>query len=159
MFNRNSGYKMPYMGVAPVPMVSPAVSPTMGVTPGAKVMGTFSGTVSPGYPPTAPYMPSAVSPAAVGPAPVAPVPVAPTNVLPPQVSPPQQFVNTNVMNTVVPHVHPSHTTTVNKHVYTHKHYFPHTQSCVNECYNQQVICGPQPMMPMHHCCPPRPFGF
>lgn len=137
------------MGVAPAHMAGPA----MGVTPGAKVMGTFAGTVSPGYPPTAPYVPSAVSPAAVGPA---PVPVAPTNVLPPQVSPTQQFVNTNVMNTVVPHVHPSHTTTVNKHVYTHQHYFPHTQSCVNECYNQHVVCGPRPVLP---CCPPRPFGF
>ncbi len=80
--------------------------------------------------------------------------VAPTQVAPAQVSPTQHQVNTNVFNTVVPHVHPSHTTTVNKQIFTHKHFFPHTQSVVNECYNQHMICK----MPHHNpCCGPHGF--
>lgn len=107
------------------------------------------------------YSPSAVSPAQYGPSAVSPAQFGPTQtspsqVAPAQVSPTQQHVNTNVSNTVIPVVHPSHTTTVNKHVNTFKHYFPHTQSVVNECYNQHLICG----RPAHNpCCPPRHFGY
>lgn len=184
MFNRNSGCHKPFMGVSPAHYAGPK----MGVGPGAKVMGTFQGTVAPGYGPMgpAPYAPTAVSPAQMGPAPYGPMgpapylptavsPVSmgptqafPTQVAPTQVSPTQEFVNTNVMNTVVPHVHPSHTTTVNKHVFTHQHSFPHTQSVVNECFNQQVVCGPPPILPIAAPCPPPimpinpccpPFGF
>ncbi|MDR4925837.1 CotD family spore coat protein [Peribacillus simplex] len=97
------------------------------------------------------YSPSAVSPAQYG-----PTQTSPSQVAPAQVSPTQQFVNTNVSNTVIPVVHPSHTTNVNKHVNTFKHYFPHTQSVVNECYNQHLICGRPPQNP---CCPPRHFGY
>ncbi|MDM5359453.1 CotD family spore coat protein [Peribacillus sp. RS7] len=97
------------------------------------------------------YSPTAVSPGQFGPAQTSPSQVAPA-----QVSPTQQHVNTNVSNTVIPVVHPSHTTTVNKHVNTFKHYFPHTQSVVNECYNQHLICGRPPHNP---CCPPRHFGY
>ncbi|MBK5446129.1 MULTISPECIES: CotD family spore coat protein [unclassified Peribacillus] len=79
----------------------------------------------------------------------------PTQYDPPQISPTKQFVNTNVSNTVIPVVHPSHTTTVNKHVNTYKHYFPHTQSVVNECCTQNIICG----MPHNPCCPPMPFRY
>jgi spore coat protein D len=74
---------------------------------------------------------------------------------PPLVSPPQQFAKTNLFNTVVPHIHPSHTTTVNKQMITHQHYFPHTESCVNECCEQHIMCG----VPINPCCPPRRFGF
>ncbi|MGE7587676.1 CotD family spore coat protein [Peribacillus sp. NPDC101480] len=107
------------------------------------------------------YSPSAVSPAQYGPSAVSPAQYGPTQtspsqVAPAQVSPTQQFVNTNVSNTVIPVVHPSHTTNVNKHVNTYKHYFPHTQSVVNECYNQHLICGRPPQNP---CCPPRHFGY
>lgn len=150
MFNRNAGCHKPYMGVAPGHMTGPM----MGVKPGSQVMGA----AMPGYPQSmmaAPYCP----PTQVSPAQVFPSPGFPTQVAPAQMSPTQQFVNTNVMNTVVPHVHPSHLTTVNKHVYTHQHHFPQTQSVVNECLQQQMICGPKPMMPMPYCCPPRPFGF
>ncbi|MGE7121413.1 CotD family spore coat protein [Peribacillus sp. NPDC046944] len=80
----------------------------------------------------------------------------PTQTAPAQVSPTQQYVNTNVSNTVIPVIHPSHTTTVNKHCNTYKHYFPHTQSVVNECYTQNLICG---MPPVNPCCPPRQFGY
>ncbi|WP_445324329.1 CotD family spore coat protein [Pseudobacillus sp. FSL P4-0506] len=81
----------------------------------------------------------------------------PTQYDPPLVSPTQQFVKTNVFNTVVPHIHPSHTTTVNKHMINHEHYFPHTESVVNECCEQHIMCG----KPVNPCCPPRPrrFGF
>lgn len=97
------------------------------------------------------YSPTAVSPAQYG-----PTQTSPSQVAPAQVSPTQQYVNTNVSNTVIPVVHPSHTTNVNKHVNTYKHYFPHTQSVVNECYNQHLICGRPPQNP---CCPPRHFGY
>ncbi|KON71261.1 hypothetical protein AKG34_14575 [Peribacillus butanolivorans] len=97
--------------------------------------------------------PTAVSPAQYG-----PTQALPSQVAPAQVSPTQQYVNTNVSNTVIPVVHPSHTTTVNKHVNTYKHYFPHTQSVVNECYTQNFICG-RPQHHHHHCCPPGHFGY
>ena len=124
-------------------------SNVMGASTGKNpnVMGAYSPmAVSP-----AQYGPSAVSPAQYG-----PTQTSPTQVAPAQVSPTQQYVNTNVSNTVIPVVHPSHTTNVNKHVNTYKHYFPHTQSVVNECYNQHLICG----RPMHNpCCPPKHFGY
>ncbi|MGG6445828.1 CotD family spore coat protein [Pseudobacillus badius] len=81
--------------------------------------------------------------------------VLPAQFDPPLVSPTQQFVKTNVFNTVVPHIHPSHTTTVNKHMIHHQHYFPHTESVVNECCEQHLMCG----MPPRPCGPMRPFGF
>lgn len=114
----------------------------------SNVMGAFTGPtgVSP-----AQYGPSAVSPAQLG-----PTQALPTQLAPAQVSPTQQFVNTNVSNTVIPVVHPSHTTTVNKHLNTYKHYFPHTQSVVNQCFTQNLICGRPPINP---CCPPTPFGY
>lgn len=65
---------------------------------------------------------------------------------PTQVSPTQQYVKPNYSNTNINHVHPSHTTNVNKHCITHKHYFPHTESVVNECKEQHIMCG-QPYNP------------
>ncbi|MGE7878396.1 CotD family spore coat protein [Peribacillus muralis] len=84
-----------------------------------------------------------------------PTQTLPSQTAPAQVNPTKQYVNTNVSNTVIPVVHPSHTTTVNKHVNTYKHYFPHTQSVVNECFTQNLICG----KPHNPCCPPRHFGY
>nr|WP_312854614.1 CotD family spore coat protein [Pallidibacillus pasinlerensis] len=76
----------------------------------------------------------------------------PPNVAPPVVSPTKQFVNTNQFTTIVPHIHPSHTTTVNKHKFIHEHYCPHTESCVNEVSHQHVNCGcPRPMKPFCGC--------
>ncbi len=74
---------------------------------------------------------------------------------PPLVSPGQQYVKTNLFNKVVTHLHPSHTTTVNKHMINHQHYFPHTESCVNECCETHTMCG----APVNPCCPTGPFGF
>ncbi|MDQ0271656.1 CotD family spore coat protein [Cytobacillus purgationiresistens] len=85
--------------------------------------------------------------------------VSPTQQGPSQVSPTQQYVNTNVSNTEINHVHPSHTTNVNKHMTTHKHYFPHTESVVNDIQEQHIMCGKP-----HNPCPPpcgpkKPFGW
>jgi spore coat protein D len=81
--------------------------------------------------------------------------VFPAQYDPPLVSPGQQFIKTNLFNKVVTHVHPSHTTTVNKHMINHQHYFPHTESCVNECCETHTMCG----VPHNPCCPTGPFGF
>ncbi|MBL4953338.1 CotD family spore coat protein [Neobacillus sp. OS1-32] len=79
----------------------------------------------------------------------------PTQYDPPLFDPPQQYVKTNLFNKVVTHVHPSHTTTVNKHMINHQHYFPHTESCVNECCETHTMCG----VPVNPCCPTMPFGY
>ncbi|WP_438824931.1 CotD family spore coat protein [Bacillus sp. JJ722] len=76
--------------------------------------------------------------------------VCPTQVMPTQVSPTQNIVNKNIYKHIVPHIHPTHTTTVNDHIYQNQHYFPHTQSVVNTCKSENVFCQ-QPMM-----CPPSP---
>lgn len=101
--------------------------------------------------------PTQVSPAQMNPGPMNPTQVSPTQFAPAQISPTQQFVRTNVSNTVVPHIHPSHTTTINRHNIHNEHYFPHTESVRNECCETNTIC-PMPNQPM-----PRPrrglFGF
>ncbi len=71
------------------------------------------------------------------------------------VHPTKHQVCKNVIKHVVPHVHPSHTTTVNEHVYVHQHHPTHTNSVVNQCSNQHVMCGPI----ASPACPPRPCGF
>lgn len=77
----------------------------------------------------------------------------PTQTMPAQVSPTKNIVNKNVIKTIVPHVHPTHTTTVNEHIYQHQHYFPQTQSVVDTCYNENVICG-QPVCHPNPCIHP-----
>ncbi|MEH7335108.1 CotD family spore coat protein [Neobacillus drentensis] len=79
----------------------------------------------------------------------------PAQYYPPLVSPWQQYVKTNLYNNVVTHVHPSHTTTFNKHMIHHQYYFPHTESYVNKCCETHTMCG----FPFNPCCPPRPFGY
>jgi spore coat protein D len=69
----------------------------------------------------------------------------PTNILPAVIHPTKCCVKHNFMNNVVPHIHPSHTTTVNHINYQHQHYFPHTQSVVNEVTSQDL--GPFPGPP------------
>ena len=70
----------------------------------------------------------------------------PTQFEQPRVSPTQEYVQTNRMNTVVPHVHPSHLTTINHHHIEHQHHFPHTQSMMHHCTEQHTMCG-QPFQP------------
>ncbi|TWE06141.1 spore coat protein D [Neobacillus bataviensis] len=75
-----------------------------------------------------------------------------TNFLPPVIHPTQQIVNHTFSTTVVPHIHPVHTTTVNHHMYQHKHYCPQTASCAEECCNQHIdccnTCAPAPIAPI-----------
>ncbi|MFJ7928196.1 CotD family spore coat protein [Peribacillus sp. NPDC096448] len=153
MYFRNCGGNKPHvMGASDNVMGAYGNAPgVMGASTGKhpnNVMGATTGKNS--------NVMGAFSPMAVSPAQYGPTQTSPSQVAPVQVSPTQQYVNTNVSNTVIPVVHPSHTTNVNKHVNTFKHYFPHTQSVVNECYNQHLICGRPPQNP---CCPPRHFGY
>jgi spore coat protein D len=69
----------------------------------------------------------------------------PTNVLPTVVHPTKCCVNHNFVNNVVPHVHPTHTTNVNHINYDHVHYFPQTQSTVNQVTHQNHYGGPGPV--------------
>jgi spore coat protein D len=71
----------------------------------------------------------------------------PSHVLPAVVHPTKCCVNHNFVNNVVPHIHPTHTTTVNHINFQHKHYFPHTQSVVDEVTNQQFFHPPYPAGP------------
>lgn len=87
-------------------------------------------------------------PTQMGPTPMGTTQFGPTQMMPPVVSPTRQFVQTNVTNTVVPHVHPSHLTVVNRQMVNNQHYFPQTQSVVNECCETNTICN-QPFQP---CC-------
>ncbi|MCM3724356.1 spore coat protein [Neobacillus cucumis] len=92
-----------------------------------------------------------------------------TNFLPPVIHPTQQIVNHTFSTTVVPHIHPVHTTTVNHHMYQHKHYCPQTASCAEECCNQHInccnTCAPAavpPVMPVSNALPnavPNAPGF
>jgi spore coat protein D len=82
-------------------------------------------------------------------------------------------VQNSYSKTVVPHIHPSHTTNVNHHMYEHLHYYPHTESVANEVSNQHFNCGPRPpagfapqtgqmpqagQMPPTGPVPPNPYG-
>src|SRR4051794_29385528 len=92
-----------------------------------------------------------------------------TNFMPPVIHPTKQLVNHTFSTTVVPHIHPVHTTTVNHHMYQHKHYCPHTASCAEECCNQHIdCCNPcapaavPPIMPVSNALPnvvPNAPGF
>ena len=55
----------------------------------------------------------------------------PPHVMAPIVHPPKCCTQHYFQATVVPHIHPSHTTHVNHHLFQHQHYFPHTESVTN----------------------------
>ncbi|WP_442916900.1 CotD family spore coat protein [Lysinibacillus sp. 54212] len=96
---------------------------------------------------TAPGMGPGMAPGGWGTSPVRfPPQTFPTRYAPPQVAPRQEFVRTNIFPTVVPHIQPSHTTTVNRRVIENQFYFPHTESVVNECCVKNTMCG-TPHMP------------
>ncbi|MFJ7729884.1 CotD family spore coat protein [Neobacillus sp. NPDC097160] len=125
--------------------------------------GGFPSNMPPNMPPN--IMPTQFAPIQSMPAQYCPPPPCPPTYCPPQVfptqydpglvDPAQQYVKTNLFNNVVSHVHPSHTTTVNKFHVNHQHHFPHTESCVNECCETHTMCG----VPHNPCCPTGPFGF
>jgi spore coat protein D len=70
----------------------------------------------------------------------------PTKVLPAVVHPTKCCVNHNFENIVVPHVYPTHTTTVNHTNYQNQQHFPQSQSVVNEVTSTNVgpVPGPPP---------------
>ncbi|MFJ8235994.1 CotD family spore coat protein [Ureibacillus sp. NPDC094379] len=84
--------------------------------------------------------------------------IHPTQIAPAQVSPTQHVVRTNIFHTVVPHIHPTHITTINRHVRHNEHYFPVTQSTVNEFTETNRNCG-TPENPNPNCHPIRRRGF
>ncbi|MED3563618.1 CotD family spore coat protein [Bacillus xiapuensis] len=63
-----------------------------------------------------------------------------TNVTPPVIHPTTNIVNHTFSSTVVPHIHPVHTTTVNHHMYQHKHFCPQSASCCEDVCNQHINC-------------------
>jgi spore coat protein D len=63
-----------------------------------------------------------------------------TNFMPPVIHPTKQIVNHTFSTTVVPHIHPVHTTTINHHMFQHKHYCPHSCSSAQECSHQHIDC-------------------
>ncbi|MCL6570777.1 MAG: spore coat protein [Bacillus sp. (in: Bacteria)] len=63
-----------------------------------------------------------------------------TNFMQPVIHPTKQIVNNTYSTTIVPHIHPVHTTTVNHHMYQHKHYCPQSASCTEEVCNQHIDC-------------------
>jgi spore coat protein D len=67
-------------------------------------------------------------------------------VLPAIVCPTKCFVNHQFNNIVQPVVHPSHTTNVNHTNIQEEHFFPHTESLVNEVTHQNLgpVPGPLP---------------
>ena len=67
--------------------------------------------------------------------------VSPTQFNSPRVMPTEHYVQRNIINHVVPHVHPTHLTTINSHRIHHQHHFPHTESMVNECNETHTMCG------------------
>lgn len=70
------------------------------------------------------------------------------NMMAPIVHPTKCCVQHSYSTTIVPHIHPSHTTHVNHQMYQHNHYFPQTESMVNELSNQHFNCpGPGPGRP------------
>ncbi|PLR77185.1 spore coat protein CotD [Bacillus sp. V3-13] len=71
----------------------------------------------------------------------------PSHVLPAVLHPTKCCVKHNFINNVVPHIHPTHTTTVNHVNYQHQHYFPQTQSVVNEVTHQQFFHPPGSVPP------------
>ncbi|MBM7602047.1 spore coat protein D [Metabacillus crassostreae] len=67
------------------------------------------------------------------------------NVMAPIIHPTKCCVNHNYSETIVPHIHPQHTTTVNNEFFKHQHYFPQTQSVENEVAHQHFnVYGPTP---------------
>jgi len=82
-----------------------------------------------------------------------------TNFMPPVIHPTNQIVNHTFSTTVVPHIHPTHVTTVNHHMYQHKHYCTESASCCEDVCSQQINCCPPACGPCGPAAPgPMPYG-
>lgn len=80
------------------------------------------------------------------------------NVLPAVVHPTKCCVNQTFQNNIVPHIHPTHTTTVNHVNFQHQHFFPQTQSTVNEVTHQNFVAPPGPVTTVPFGGPGAQFG-
>ncbi|MFT4414168.1 CotD family spore coat protein [Fredinandcohnia humi] len=69
------------------------------------------------------------------------------HVMQPIVHPTKCCVKHHCATTIVPHIHPSHTQHVNRHMFQHMHYYPHTESVANEVSHQHFSCGARPPGP------------
>lgn len=67
-----------------------------------------------------------------------------SNVLPAVVHPTKHCVKNTFTNNVVPHIHPTHTTTVNHVNFQHQHFFPQTNSTETVVTNQNFVAAPAP---------------
>ncbi|MED4453766.1 CotD family spore coat protein [Metabacillus fastidiosus] len=66
-------------------------------------------------------------------------------VMAPIIHPTKKCCVNTYSETIVPHIHPQHTTIVNHEHYKHQHYFPQSTSVVNEVTNQHFASlGPAP---------------
>ena len=79
-----------------------------------------------------------------------PTQVGPTQFSNPRVSPTREYVQRNITNNVVPHIHPSHLTTINQENVINQHYFPHTNSVEYVRCEKDVMCG-HPFNPCGSC--------
>lgn len=71
----------------------------------------------------------------------------PKQVLPAVVHPTKCCVNHTFTTKVVPHIHPTHTTTVNHTNFEHVHYFPQSFSSVNQVTHQNFAAPPSAVGP------------
>ncbi|MDT9027491.1 spore coat protein [Rossellomorea yichunensis] len=68
----------------------------------------------------------------------------PSQVLPAIVHPTKCCTQHTYNNIVQPHIHPSHTNTINHTNVQNQHYYPHSQSVANEVTSQDYNMGPGP---------------
>ncbi|UOY90753.1 CotD family spore coat protein [Bacillus glycinifermentans] len=61
------------------------------------------------------------------------------NVIGPIVHPTQCCYTHTHGNTIVPHIHPQHTTNIHNQHFDHVHYFPQTQSNVSQATHQHFV--------------------
>ncbi|WP_200792874.1 spore coat protein [Bacillus massilinigeriensis] len=80
------------------------------------------------------------------------------NILPAIVHPTKCCVNNSYSENMVPHIHPAHTTNVHHEKFNHVHYFPHTQSAVNEVSHQHFYGGSGPVSPSQVSPMAGPYG-
>ena len=156
MIFRDSGYVKPpaLIKEKPVAPVYPVPAQPMPVPPMPVTQMPVPPMAAPMPMPIQPIPAPTCEPVAAGCPEYCPPTAFPAEFDPPLVAPTQEFVKTILFNRVVSHVNPTHTTTVNKETITHQHFFPHTESCVNECCEQHVMCG----VPYNPCCMPGPVG-
>ncbi|WP_416826700.1 CotD family spore coat protein [Ectobacillus polymachus] len=82
-----------------------------------------------------------------GPSFVSPVATGPVMTTPPVVHPTKHCVTNTFSTTVVPHIHPTHSTLINHQMIQNQHYFPQTQSAYNTVQQTNVPgYGPSPLV-------------